>query len=60
MQFNFSYMHVDTYRTDGSNSLIMRKIGQMSLQDDLNKETPSVFSTKEIFAGLVLLSKKPP
>ena len=53
-------MHVDTYRTDGGNSLIMRKIGQMSLQDDLNKETPSVFSIKEIFAGLVLLSKKPP
>ena len=59
MQFNFSYMHVDTYRTDGGNSL-MRKIGQMSLQGDLNKETPSVFSTKKIFTGLVLLSKKPP
>ena len=50
---------VDTYQTDGGNSL-MRKIGQMSLQDDLNKETPSVFSTKEIFAGLILLSKKSP
>ena len=49
-----------TCLTDGGSSLTVKNIGQMSVWEDLKRETPSVLSVNDIFAGFVAPHKNPP
>lgn len=41
-------------------SLIIKKMGQTLVSEDLKSDTPSVLSTKDILAGFVVGHKNPP
>ena len=45
---------------DGGSSFTARKIGQMLVDEERNRATPSVLKRKETFAGFVCLQRKPP